>query len=310
MALSDKQLKFLEEFILRRELGRPGTQNDSSAEQDRQDRADQRYDLLQKLAGVGALTEGQPEEQQALAELVQQVRTALGDEIPAQGALDQAVDALKNLSDHVEDVQKDIALVRKPRFEKGQAALAALGNISLKLPQQCPEDDKQALVKEHGELTALLAPMKGWANIGAWDEEDLISIDARLDRLAFDSKKLREEVEQAVQVLEGARAAATKAMKPTGAVGFSDAQSAQMLDMFRQASQQAEQNVLRADESIKALEKLVKHAAETGQLREKLSNQIAALPDMAPAGASAEQKGEWSRLRDDALAAVDEVLAT
>jgi hypothetical protein len=306
MALSDKQLKFLEEFVLRRELGRPGTQSDSSAEQER---AEQRHNLLQKLAGLGALTEGRPEEQQTLAGLVQQVRTLLGDEIPAQGALDQAVDALKQLTDHVEDVQKDIALVRKPRFEKGQAALAALRNVSLKFPQQCPEDDKQALMKEHGELTALLAPMKGWANINAWDEEDLISIDVRTDRLAFDCKKLREEVEQAVQALDDARAAATKAMKPTGATGFSDAQSAQMLDMLRAASQQAEQNVLRADESIRALQKLARHATETEQLRERISNQIAALPDTPPAGASAGQKGEWTRLRDDALAAVDEVLA-
>ena len=307
MALSDKQLKFLEEFVLRRELGHPGTPDDSSAEQDR---AEQRLDLLQKLAGVGALSEGQPEEQQVHADLVHQVRTALVDETPAQSALDQAVGALKQLTDHVQDVQKDIALVRKPRFEKGQAALAALSNISLTLPPQCPEDDKQALLREHGKLTALLAPMKNWANINAWDEEDLISIDARTDRLAFDCRKLREKVEQAVRTLEDARAAATKAMEPTGAIGFSDAQSAQMQEMFRQASQQAEQNVLRADESIKALEKLVKTAAETEKLRENLSNQIAALPDTAPAGASVEQKDEWTRLRDDALAAMDEVLAT
>jgi hypothetical protein len=306
MGLSEAQLKFIEDFVLRRPVAVAGAGNDQAAQQDRQDRASQRLEILKNLAAVGALNEGLPEEQQTRTELADKVRASLTDDTPTHDDLKAADDALHKLADHVEDVQNDIARVRKPRFEKGKRTLAVLAAIVMDLPEQCPQDDKLALTKEHSDISGLLAPMRDWAKITTWDAEDLIDIEARLDKLAREMNTLRQDVEQAVLALTAARGAATKAIAPSDA--FSTAQSAQMSQMFGAASEQAEINVLKADESIKELEKLVKYAATTSRIRARAGKRIAALPDTAPAGASTAQKAEWARLRRDALAAADEVL--
>jgi len=304
MGLSDEQLKFIEDFILRRQIA--GVGNDQAAQQDRQDRTNQRLEILKSLAAIDPLNEGLADEQKARADLAEKVRAALADDTPTHDDLKAAGDALAKLTDHVRDVQDDIARVRKPRFEMGKRTLSALAAIAMDLPEQCPQDDRLALTKEHADLSAMLAPMHDWAQITKWDAEDLIDIDARLDKLAREVKTLRQDVEQAVLALTAARTAATKATAPSDA--FSAAQSDQMAMMFGAASERAAKNVLKAGESLKELENLVKHAATTAQIRARAGKRIAALPNTAPAGASVAQKAEWTRLRTDALAAADEVL--
>jgi hypothetical protein len=306
MGLSDEQLKFIEDFILRRQVTGGGAGNDQAAQQDRQDRTNQRLEILESLAAVSPLNEGLPAEQQTRTDLADKVRAALTDDTPTDDDLKAAGDALSKLTDHVKDVQDDIARVRKPRFERGKRTLSALAAIVLDLPEQCPQDDRLALTKEHAALSEMLAPMRDWAQITEWDAEDLIDIDARLDKLSREVKTLRQAVEQAVLALAAARTAATKAIAPSDA--FSAAQSEQMAKMFGAASEQAAINVLKAGEPIKELEKLVKYAADTARIRARAGKRIAALPDTPPAGASISQKAEWTRLRNDALAAADEVL--
>ncbi|PCH70330.1 MAG: hypothetical protein COC12_08320 [Rhodobacteraceae bacterium] len=304
MGLSDEQLKFIEDFILRRQIA--GAGNDQAAQQDRQDRTNQRLEILKSLAAVDPLNEGLADEQKTRSDLAEKVRAALADDTPTHDDLKAAGDALRELTDHVTDVQDDIARVRKPRFEKGKRTLSALAAIAMDLPEQCPQDDRLALTKERADLSAMLAPMRDWAQITKWDAEDLIDIDARLDTLAREVKTLRQDVEQAVLSLTTARTAATKVIAPSKA--FSKAQSDQMAKMFGEASERAAKNVLKAGEPLKELENLVKYAATTARIRARAGNRIAALTRTAPAGASVAQKTEWTRLRDDALAAADEVL--
>lgn len=304
MGLSDEQLKFIEDFILRRQIA--GVGNDQAAQQDRQERTNQRLEILKTLDAVDPLNQGLADEQKTRSDLAEKVRVALADDSPTHDDLSAAGDALRKLTDHVRDVQDDIARVRKPRFERGKRTLSALAAIAMDLPEQCPQDDRLALTKERADLSTMLAPMRDWAQIAKWDAEDLIDIDARLDKLAREVKTLRQDVEQAVLALTAARTAATKAIAPSDA--FSAAQSDQMAKMFGDVSERAAKNVLKAGEPLKELENLVKHAATTARIRARAGRRIAALTRTAPAGASVAQKTEWTRLRDDALAAADEVL--
>lgn len=89
------------------------------------------------------------DEQQTRSDLADKVRTALTDDTPIRDDLNAAEDALHKLIDRARDLKDDISHVLKPRFEKGKRTSSALAAIVMDVPEQCPQDDRLAVTKEH-----------------------------------------------------------------------------------------------------------------------------------------------------------------